>query len=175
MRLIALFICLSASSVEGVELSLEAGAGDWFGDETRSSFSYGGGILFKPGPSYLEFSATYDRSPINLKFADKLGPALKGDSLDHWRFAVAFPTELVTYGRKGYFFPSFSYVLVSNDGALSHGFGIGGGLGIPLIQDILGIRFEAISQMYRIPKPTGGSTALQSDFFLNLRFVLNII
>lgn len=167
--------CLFAERSRAVDLSVEAGAGDWFGDETRSSFSYGGGILFKPGLDFLELSATYDRSPIKLKSVDYLAADLKGDSLDHWRFSAAFPSDLVTFGRKGYFFPALSYVLVSNGGHLSHGFGVGGGLGIPLVENILGVRFEAVSQFYRIPKQSGGSTAMQSDFFLNIRLEFKIL
>lgn len=154
-------------------LSVMGGAGSWFGDDTKSSISYGGGVAFKPGVEFMEVVLTYDRSPIKLKMADRYGPALKGDSLNHFRAGVTFPSEITAFNRVGYFFPMISYVLVTNSSKLSHGLGIGGGLGLPIYERI-GIRFEVVDQFYRIPIQSGGETSLQQDFFLNIRILLNI-
>lgn len=163
---------LASQTASARMISVTGGLGDWYSDDLKSSYQYGGGILLKPGIEWLELSFSYDRAPVSIKNGGRWGTELLNKTLNFWRLGPTFPSEIHAMGLKAYLFPSINYVLTNNDDKYSHGVALGGGLEFLLLREVLGLRFEALEQMYPIPYE-GGHTGIQQDFFFDLRVSLS--
>jgi hypothetical protein len=163
----AIFLFLAASPTFARVVSVTAGIGSWYSDDLRSSYQYGAGILVRP-IEWFEFSASYDRAPASVKSGMRWETELRNKTLQFWRLGVTFPSEIQAMGLTAYLFPLLAYVITDHADKIDHGFGIGGGLEFLIWKKLLGARFEALEQFYRIPTATQ-KTSLQDDFFFALR------
>ncbi len=166
------FLILTLSSLHARTIGLQAGIGSWYGDALHTSIQYGGGFLARPGVDWIEFAISFDRAPVQLKSIDTLAPQLQNKTLTFWRFGTTFPMPLEIHKLKAELFPLISYVLTDHADQTSHGFGVGGGLEFYFLDGLLGARFEALEQFYKIPTDLG-STSLQEDFFFGIKATLN--
>ena len=171
--LTAVFFLFSFTHITDARMiSVQGGVASWYADDLKTSFSYGGGLLFKPGVEWFEFSFMFTRNSVSAHGSDPLFALLDGDNLNNYTFAATFPLELKVNKIKSYMYPLIGYVLSQNDSNVTHGLALGGGMEFVVWRDILGLRFEIQEQFYKIPS-SAGDTRIQSDLFGHIRLVLS--
>jgi len=171
--IVSLIILISfTQAAEARMISVQGGIGNWYGDDLKTSFSYGGGLLFRPGVQWFEFSFMFTRNSASVQASDPLFAVLDGDNLNSYTFAATFPLNIELKKLHAYMYPLIGYVLTQNDSKTTHGFALGGGMEFILWREIVGLRFEIQEQFYKIPS-SAGNTDTQSDLFGSLRLVLS--